>query len=72
MKTACPGLILLAGLACAAGAENRKLLQAGFNPLESLINNNNTFEKIGKETIRELFLLCLKAPLCEYRYKEAN
>lgn len=57
MRTACLGLILLAGIACAAGAENRKLLQAGFNPIESLLQKNNTFEKIGKETVRELFLL---------------
>ncbi len=54
MKVAC--LILLAGLACAAGAENRRLLQDGFNPLDSLLNKNNTFEKIGKEaTARETF-----------------
>jgi len=48
MKLACVGLILLAGLVCAAGAENRKLLQDGFNPLDSLLNKNNTFDKIGK------------------------
>ena len=58
MKIACLALILLAGLACAAGAENRKLLQAGFNPIESLLDKNNTFEKIGKETICKLFLSC--------------
>jgi hypothetical protein len=48
MKVACLGLILLASVACAA-ADNRRLLQDGFNPLDALLNKNNTFDKIGKD-----------------------
>jgi len=49
MKIACLGLVLLASVACAAAADNRRLLQDGFNPLDSLVNKTNKFEKIGKD-----------------------
>jgi hypothetical protein len=48
MKVAFLGLMLLASVACAA-ADNRRMLQDGFNPLTALLNKTNTFEKIGKD-----------------------